>query len=67
LNYNFALKPNGEKVLSTKPPGNLDGWKGANPSAYTLGGIQPGSGEWNFIFKSHKPPESVTEAEKKED
>ncbi|XP_066930515.1 small ribosomal subunit protein mS26-like [Clytia hemisphaerica] len=61
VNYNFALKTNGEKIISTKPPGNLDGWKGANPSAYALGGIQQGSGEWNFIFRSQKPQQEESQ------
>ena len=63
INYNYALKPNGEKVYSTQPPGNLNGWKGANPSAYALGGIQPGSGEWNFLFRSHRQPENMEKDE----
>lgn len=51
VNYNFALNGNGEKILSTFPPGNLNGWKGANPSAYSLGGIQQGGAKWNYIFR----------------
>ena len=54
VNYNFALKSNGEKIHSTMPPGNLNGWKGANPSAYALGGVQQGSAQWNYIFRNQK-------------
>lgn len=52
VNYNFALKSNGEKVHSDLPPGNLNGWKGANPSAYALGGVQQGGAQWNYIFRN---------------
>jgi len=38
-NFNYAITRNGEKIMSTIPPGNLNGWKGANPSAYQ-GGFQ---------------------------
>ncbi len=51
VNYNFALTPDGQKLYSTKPPGNFSehGWKGPSPAAFQLGGIR--QGEWDFIFK----------------
>merc|ERR1712080_751010 len=40
VNFNYAITPYGEKIHSTKPPGNLDGWKGPSPSAYAAGGVE---------------------------
>lgn len=54
VNFNFAITPDGEKIHSTKPPGNLDGWKGPSPTAYIMGGMRPGSKEWNSVFRNHK-------------
>lgn len=51
INFNYAITSEGKKIHSTKPPGNLDDWKGASPSAYIMGGIKPGSGQWNIIFQ----------------
>ena len=43
-----------KKLYSTKPPGNLDNWKGPSPTAYIMAGIKPGSSEWNLIFCNQK-------------
>jgi len=50
-NFNYAVTPLGEKLHSTKPPGNLDGWKGASPSAYIAGKIPVDSRKWTEAFK----------------
>jgi len=49
--FNYAITPQGAKIHSTKPPSNLGDWKGASPTAYIMGGIKPGSSDWNFIFR----------------
>lgn len=50
-NYNFAITPEGEKIYSTKPPGNFSehGWQGASPAAFFMGGIS--LGEHDFLFQ----------------
>ena len=54
INFNHAITPDGEKIHSTKPPGNLVEWKGPSPTAYIMGGLRPGGSEWNFIFRDQE-------------
>lgn len=65
VNYNFAINPKGEKLYSTKPPGNFSehGWKGPSPAAFQLGGYR--FGEWDFIFE--KKYATTTEKEEPTD
>merc|ERR1711962_518443 len=49
-NFNFAITHGGNKIYSTKPPGNLGGWKGASPAAYVDGGIHPNSDVFQNVF-----------------
>ncbi len=53
MNYNFAITPDGQKLHSTKPPGNFDehGWKGPSPAAFQAGGMR--QGEWDFVFRKN--------------
>lgn len=53
VNYNFAITPDGQKLYSTKPPGNFSehGWKGSSPAAFSMGGIS--LGENDFLFEKH--------------
>jgi len=51
VNYNYAITADGQKIHSTKPPGNLDGWKGPPPTAYLDGGILPESDEFQRVFE----------------
>jgi len=53
--HNFALTVDWKKIHSTKPPGNLEGWKGPPPTAYIAGGIEYGSDEWNEAFGDFDP------------
>ena len=71
VNYNFAITPDGDKLHSTKPPGNFDlhGYKGPSPASFYLGGMR--QGEWDFVFekqyktiKEKKQP--ITETERTE-
>jgi len=50
-NYNFAITPDGDKLYSTKPPGNFTdiGWRGTSPAAFLMGGIS--LGENDFLFE----------------
>jgi len=50
-NFNYAVTMEGDKIHSTKPPGNLDNWKGASPVAYALGGLGPGTKEFEEAFE----------------
>jgi len=49
-NFNYAVTREGEFIHSTKPPGNLDDWKGASPIAYSMGGLGPGTKEFEEAF-----------------
>lgn len=51
VNFNYAITSAGNKIYSKKPPGNLDGYKGASPTAYIAGGLRPNSEEWSLAFK----------------
>lgn len=51
VNFNYCITSEGRKIYSTKPPGNLDGWKGAGPMAYISGGIAYGTSEFQSVFK----------------
>lgn len=51
VNYNFALTSEGNKIYATKPPGNLDGFKGASPTAFIAGGINSFSNEFQTAFQ----------------
>lgn len=53
--HNFAVTPTWEKIHSTKPPGNMDGWKGAPPMAYIAADIDQNSDEWNEAFEGVDP------------
>merc|ERR1712168_223468 len=51
VNYNFAITHDGRKIYSTKPPGNLDNFKGPSPTAYLAGGMNLFSSEFQSAFK----------------
>jgi len=51
VNFNYAITPTGKKIHSTKPPGNLDGWDGAPPSAFIAGGTKENSEEFQQMFE----------------
>jgi len=51
VNFNYAITTSGKKIHSTKPPGNLDGWDGAAPSAFIAGGTRENSEEFQEMFE----------------